>query len=264
MNKNIFDLTGKVAIITGGYGHLGRAMVEALAAQGATVINAGRDFSKHEDSFGNSTFKKSINFKEVNIGNTDSIKLLFSETYTEFGHIDILVNNAQYTRGNGPEAISDEDWAFTVDGVLNSVFRCTREVIPYMKKQSNGKIINISSMYGVVSPDMSVYEGDNCEVYINPPHYGASKAAVIQLTKYYAVYLAKYNIQVNTITPGAFPKELVQQENPVFIKKLAAKSPAKRIGKPEDLAGVCILLSSSASDFITGQNFIVDGGWTIW
>lgn len=263
MKKQIFDLTSKVAIVTGGYGHLGSAMTKALVSQGAIVIVAGRDKDKFLRKFGNEC-QESIYFRKLDIQSTDSIKHLFSEVFEEFKSIDILVNNAQYTRGNGAETITDDDWAFTIDGVLNSTYRCVREVIPYMKQKKAGKIINISSMYGVVSPDFSVYEGENCESYTNPPHYGAAKAGVIQFTKYYATYLAKYNIQVNSITPGAFPKESIQKENPVFAKRLAKKTPQNRIGKPEDLAGVCILLSSEASDYITGQNIVVDGGWTIW
>ena len=134
-----------------------------------------------------------------------------------------------------------------------------------MKKQETGKIINITSMYGIVSPDFeNLYHGDNCEKYTNPPHYGAAKAAMIQLTKYYAVLLGKYNIHVNAISPGPFPKEFIQKENPEFINRLKNKNPLRKIGKPEDLAGVIVLLSSPASDFMTGQTLQVDGGWTTW
>ena len=132
-----------------------------------------------------------------------------------------------------------------------------------MKQQGFGKIINVSSMYGLVSPDFRLYEGDNCERFLNPPHYGAAKAAMLQVTRYYATYLGKHNIHVNSITPGPFPNLSVQAENPVFIERLKAKNPLGKVGTPEDLTGVCLLLSSSASDFITGQNFVVDGGWTI-
>ena len=122
-----------------------------------------------------------------------------------------------------------------------------------------GKIINVSSMYGVVAPQFEIY--DDFPAYLNPPHYGAAKAGVIQLTKYYASYLGKYNVQVNTVTPGPFPSDKVQ-ESQEFVESLEHKTCLNRIGKPEDLAGSFVFLASDASNFITGQNIIVDGGWT--
>lgn len=259
--KQIFNLENKVSVITGGYGYLGSAMVQVLLDYGSIVVVAGKDKKKFIDRFGEKTEK--LSFIETDICDTNSIKKSLEKIYMTQGSIDILVNNAQYSKGQDPENMSDEDWDYSIDGVLNSVFRCIREVLPFMKINHSGKIINISSMYGLVSPDFSIYDGNGCDKYLNPPHYGAAKAGLIQLTKYYAAFLAKYNIQVNAITPGPFPNKKIQQENPEFIERLKKKVPLNRIGNPEDLAGVCILLSSKASDFITGQNIIVDGGWTI-
>lgn len=260
--NNLFNLTNKVAIITGGYGHLGTAMTNALANYGAKVIVAG----KSEDKF-LEKFKKDENqnliFKSCDILDSQSISNLFKDVSNQFGRIDIVINNAATLKGNNPENLSDEDWAYSLDALLGSVHKSIREVIPYMKQQGGGKIINVSSMYGVVSPDFKLYEGDKCEKYLNPPHYGAAKAGMLQLTRYYATYLGKHNIYVNSITPGPFPSLPIQKENPAFIERLKNKNPLGKVGKPEDLSGVCVLLSSSASDFITGQNFIVDGGWTI-
>lgn len=260
--KNIFDLTKKIAIITGGYGHLGVAMVDALVNFGATVIVAGRMKEKFDKKFKNYE-KEKVFFKSCDIIDSKTIAIVFKEVMDEFGKIDILINNATTTRGNNPEQMSDDDWNYSIEAVLGSVHKSTREVMPFMKRQHFGKIINISSMYGIVSPDFELYEGHNCEKYLNPPHYGAAKAAIIQLTRYYATYLGKYNININSITPGPFPSLSVQKENPEFIKRLKNKNPLGKIGLPEDLSGTCILLSSPASDFITGQNFIIDGGWTI-
>jgi gluconate 5-dehydrogenase len=263
-NIKLFDLTGKIAIVTGGYGHLGKAMVEALLNCNATVIVAGRSMDKFNLVF-NDPQEKNVCFKEIDITDSKSIDKCISSVNNEFGNIDILINNAHAAKGSSQENMSDKDWNYTMEGVVGSVHKAIRSIIPYMKKHNCGKIINVTSMYGVVSPDFkSLYEGDNCEKYINPPHYGAAKAAMIQLTKYYAVLLGEYNINVNAISPGPFPKENIQQENPEFINKLKNKNPLHRIGKPEDLAGVVTLLSSSASDFITGQILQVDGGWTIW
>jgi len=260
----IFNLKNKNAIVTGGYGHLGKGMVESLLSCGCNVIVAGRSKEKYMNAFPNNT-ENNLHFQEINIMSSESIENCFSEIHKRFGSIDILINNAVSAKGISQENMSDVEWNYTMEGVVGSVHKSIRAIIPYMKKQKAGKIINITSMYGMVSPDFeSLYEGDNCEGYTNPPHYGAAKAAVIQLTKYYAVLLGKYNIHVNAISPGPFPNPSIQKENPKFINRLKNKNPLKRIGKPEDLSGVIALLSSPASDFITGQTFQVDGGWTIW
>jgi NAD(P)-dependent dehydrogenase (short-subunit alcohol dehydrogenase family) len=262
--KNLFNLESKVAIVTGGYGHLGKGISMALLAHGATVIVAGRSASKFEQAF-EGLDKTHVFFEEIDITYSDSISRCISNVHQKFGKIDILVNNAHTARGNSQENMSDEDWNYTMEGVVGSIHKAMKVIIPIMKQQQSGKIINITSMYGIVCPDFdNLYKGDDCEKYTNPPHYGAAKAAMIQLTKYYAVLLGKYNINVNAISPGPFPKELIQKENPEFINRLKNKNPLKKIGRPEDLAGVIILLSSSASNFITGQTMQVDGGWTIW
>jgi len=155
--------------------------------------------------------------------------------------------------------MTDEDWQIGIDGTLNSVFRCVREIIPYFKKNNSGKIINVSSMYGVVAPQFEVY--DEFPQFLNPPHYGAAKAGIIQLTKYYASYLGQFGINVNTVTPGPFPSIPVQKEIG-FVEALKRKTCLDRIGNPEDLAGAFVFLASEASNYITGQNIIVDGGWT--
>lgn len=262
--SSLFNLQGKTVIVTGGYGHLGSAIAEGLLKQNARVIVAGRSAEKFDEKFKHISDKRFLLFRPLDITDTQSINSLFETVFKEFASIDVLINNAHTAKGGGQEDMLDEDWAYTMDGVLGSVHKCIKGIIPYLKKQQSGKIINISSMYGVVSPDFRLYHGDDCEKYTNPPHYGAAKAGVIQLTKYFAVYLGKYNIQVNSITPGPFPKIAIQQENVAFIERLKSRNPLGRIGVPEDLIGVSVLLSSKGSDFITGQNLIVDGGWTIW
>lgn len=261
MQNNIFNLEGKVAIVTGGYGHLGRAMVEGLRDFGAKVIVAGRSFEKFKETFSSD---EDIYFKEVDILSTEKVRDVFLSVYKDFGRIDVVVNNAHTIKGFSQENLFDEEWIYSVEGVLGTVHRSIRQIIPIYKEQGFGKIINISSMYGVVSPDFNLYKGDNCEPFTNPPHYGAAKAGVIQITKYYAAYLGKDNIQVNAVVPGPFPKKQIQESNPIFIERLKNRNPLKKIGKPEDLIGVIILLSTDASNFITGQAINVDGGWTIW
>jgi gluconate 5-dehydrogenase len=255
-----FNLKEKVVIITGGYGHLGTAATESLLFHGATVYVLGRDEAKFIQAFKNSECtKEKLFFESCDISKTEDIKKAFFNIEKKEGKIDVLINNAAYLKGQSPEKMTDDEWETGVDGSLNCVFRCIREIIPYFKKKDSGKIINVSSMYGVVAPQFEIY--DDFPAFLNPPHYGAAKAGVIQLTKYYASYLGKDGIQVNTITPGPFPSEAVQQTTG-FVKALESKTCLNRVGKPEDLAGSFVFLASDASNFITGQNIVVDGGWT--
>jgi len=255
---NCFDLNEKIAVVTGGYGHLGHAMSLGLADFGADVYVLGRSKEKFLSRFSEKPPK--IFFKQCDIAKTEDIKSSFKAIFEEKGSLDILICNAAYARGRQPMSISDEDWGYSIDGVLNSVYRCMREIMPYFVNQQSGKIINISSMYGVVSPDFRIY--DKSPDFLNPPHYGAAKAGVIHLTRYFAQFLGQHNVQVNAISPGPFPKESIQK-NESFLNELIEKNPLKKIGKPEDIIGATILLSSAGSNYITGHNLIVDGGWTI-
>lgn len=256
-----FDLAGKVVIITGGYGYLGKAITENLLYHNAVVYVLGRSKEKYLDAFSNNPNEsKTLFFVEGDVASSDSVRKAFEEAFNKEKKIDVLINNAFYSKGQSPEFMTDDEWDFGIDGSLSSVFRCIRDIIPYFKSQKVGKIINVSSMYGVVAPQFETY--DNFPEYLNPPHYGAAKAGVIQLTKYYASFLGTdYNLQVNSVTPGPFPSEKVQL-SAGFVDELNKRTALGRIGSPEDLAGIFTFLSSEASDFITGQNFIVDGGWT--
>jgi NAD(P)-dependent dehydrogenase (short-subunit alcohol dehydrogenase family) len=253
-----FSLKGRVALVTGGCGHLGHSMTESLQEAGAKVIVWGRSEDKFKGIFGNAS---NIDFAKVDIAKTKSIKDGFKAIQKKYGRLDVLVNNAAYSASNVADVMTDDEWGKGIDGVLSSIFRCTREGIPYMKKGKEGSIINISSMYGVVSPDFRLYK--KYPKYLNPPNYGSAKAGVIQLTKYCSVYYAANNIRVNCISPGAFPSDQIQQEKG-FIKELAQRNPMGRIGKPEELKGAIVFLASQASSYMTGQNLIIDGGWTSW
>ncbi|MBZ9729077.1 SDR family oxidoreductase [Salegentibacter sp. JZCK2] len=258
-NTFSINLNKKVILITGGYGYLGKAITESLLSHNARVFVLGRDENKFYKVFeGNENLDKNLLFEFCDISETKSIKKAFSEI-SQTSTVNALINNAFYLTGQSPEKMNDEDWAQGIDGNLNSVFRTIREIIPYFKRAGEGKIINVSSMYGMVAPDFKIY--DESPKFLNPPHYGAAKAGVIQLTKYYAAYLGKWNIKVNAVSPGPFPSQKVQ-EDLEFINELKQRTCLDRIGQPEDLGGIFTFLSSDASDFITGQNFTVDGGWT--
>ncbi|SNS56142.1 gluconate 5-dehydrogenase [Ekhidna lutea] len=253
------ELSEKVILLTGGYGHLGKGIAENLALHGGKVFVAGRSYEKFKKAFKNSI--ENIEFLQCDIGKEGEVRSAAGSIFESEGKFDAVINNAFYSRGQDPENMTSEDWAFGIDGNLNCVFRSIKEVLPILKKNQSGKIINVSSMYGMLAPDFGIY--DEYQEYLNPPHYGAAKAGVIQLTKYYAGYLGKHNIMVNCVSPGPFPSKAVQEASPGFIQQLSRKTALNRIGIPSDIGGIFTFLVSDASNFVTGQNFVIDGGWTI-
>jgi len=220
----------------------------------------GKNEKKFHEAFkdSNQKVKNTIEFLNGDISSTKSIEQAFGKIFKSYGKINVLINNAFYSKGQSPTKMTDEDFSFGIDGCLTSVFRCIRSIIPYLR--TGDKIINVSSMYAMIAPDFEIYN-DSPE-FLNPPDYGAAKAGVLQLTKYYASFLGKNGINVNCVTPGPFPPSAVQ-EDIGFVDKLKKNTLLQRIGRPEDIGGIFTFLSSDAADFITGQNIVIDGGWTI-
>ena len=260
--SKLFDMTGKVAIVTGGTGYLGSTNVKALQAFGAKVVVA--DIRAAEERWANADQTVGDMFVACDIMSTESMKECFKTVYDKFGRIDILVNCAVVGAGYGKESqleyMSDETFELGVHGSLSTVFRGMREIVPYMKENGGGSIINYCSMYGLVSPDLRIY-GDNPQK--QPPNYGAAKAGVAQLTRYAAGALAPYGIRVNCVTPGPFPNPR-NQDDAAFNAQLAGKTMLGRFGVNHEMAGAVVLLASDASTFMTGTNVVVDGGWTAW
>lgn len=263
---DIFSMKGKDVIFTGGAGNLGKPLVKILLEYGARVAvptktdRFGEEFNEWKEN-------GRLEFVEADLSTTEGTKKAFSEIEGLFGKIDVLVNCAAYGGGAGGKSceyrldiVDDETWERGIDGTLNIIFRCTREIIPYFEKQGHGNIVNFGSMYGVVAPDFAVY-GDN--IPWNPANYGAGKAGVIQFSKYCASALASKNIRVNSITPGCFPN-VTPGFDKGFLERLSNKAMMKRVGEAEELAGALLLLVSDASSFMTAQNIIVDGGATAW
>ncbi len=258
--RDLFSLEGKNVILTGGCGNLGRVMAKCLLDYGANLFIPTHTDSRIEGLTGK------LQYIRCDLADTDAVRGMF-EVVAKAGGPDVLVNNAAYGGGAGGkkmtktrmEDFDDETWAYGLDGTVGVTFRCIRESIPYFRAKGKGVIVNISSMYGMVAPDHSIY-GDTGQN--SPPTYGAGKAGVIQLTRYAASYLAKDGIRVNCITPGPFPK--TEGVDPAFLKTLQNKTMLGRTGDPEELAGPLLLLCSDASSFMTGANIVVDGGWTAW
>ena len=165
-------------------------------------------------------------FVKTDVQSIKSIDNSIKKIGDKEGRIDVLINNAYYGVSNHPEKITSKEFRKGIDGGLNQLFDFIRASILYLKLSRNGKIINIASMYGVVIPDLNIYDGR--EELLNPPNYGTAKAGVIHLSKYYAMCLGKYNINVNSISPGPFPSENIQKDKE-FIKKLERKTKLNRM-----------------------------------
>jgi len=260
--KDLFNLKKNTAIVTGGAGHLGSTISEALAEAGADVYIVSRneskckELAKHlEDITGSK-----VRGVKLDITSLNSIKKCFNNIVQDSGKIDILVNNASFTPNGTLEGMSEKNWIKGIDGTINCVFRTMQTVIPIMRSHKHGSIINITSMYGMVSPNPEIYGNER---FGNPPNYGAGKAAVIQLSRYAAIHLAKTGIRVNSLSLGPFPRPEVQKDK-WFIANLEKKTPLGRIGKPHEIKGIIVFLASEASSYVTGSNIVVDGGWTAW
>ncbi len=259
--KNIFDLVGEGIIVTGGAGYLGSKIAEGLLDFGAQVTIV--------DTFdvmpsGRIPDEKSANLLYIkgDLSKTEGVKQAYAVAEKNMGKIDVLFNCAAYTgyAGTGDaDAMPDDIWSKGIEGTLGMTFRCTREIVPFMKKNKSGNIINFGSLYALIGPDFRTYpEGFN-----SPPNYGAGKAAILQLTRHCASQFAKYGIRVNALVPGSFPHPETQ-EHVQFMKNLSDRTMLGRIGQPEDLLGAAIFLASDASAYMTGTNVIVDGGTTAW
>ncbi|MBZ9538043.1 SDR family oxidoreductase [Modicisalibacter tunisiensis] len=265
MNRSLselFDLSGRVALVSGGGGYLGSAMCEALAELGADVVVASRDRSHGEaqvEALQAQGAPGRHQAMELDVTDRDSVEHCMAMLRERHGGLDVLINNAWSGRKNSWESIEEEDWYHDVDVSLNSVFRMVKLGFPLLEKRA-GCIINIASMYGHVAPDYRLYEGTD---HANPPSYGAAKAGVLQFTRYLASFLSPHGIRANAISPGAFP-HAVTRENQVFMERLQARAPLGRLGQPDELKGALALLASDAGAYITGQNLCVDGGWAIW
>ncbi len=260
--KQMFDMTGKVVVVTGGTGYLGSANVKCLKDFGATVAVISRRAAEER---GDRQYPFECDmFLKGNVADAESVRDCFKQIADKYGRIDVLVltatgGGAGYGKSDHMENMTDDDFSLGVMGAVGAPFRCIREAMPYMKERG-GSIILYSSMYGMVSPDLSIYDNNSQK---QPPNYGAGKAAVIQLTRYAAGALAEYNIRVNCVTPGPFPNPSNQKDE-AFNKKLAGKTMLGRFGQNYEMSGAVLLLASDAGSFMTGTNIVVDGGWTAW
>jgi len=244
-------LTNKIAIITGGSAGIGRSTALFFAQEGADVVITYNKHADKAEEVVNQIKGLGRNALAVQFDAEESFDEVVKKTIQEFGRIDILVNNAGILFPTSLEEMTSEKWDKTIAVNLTGVQKCIKEVIPFMKKQKSGKIINISSVAGIVGSIMSVA-------------YSASKAGVDAITKTLSKDFAKYNISINSVAPGPVNTDMVRDNmSTELITTLNKETPMGRIAEPEDIAKVILFFASSDSDFVTGQTLIVDGGRSV-
>lgn len=256
--SNLFDLTGKVAVITGASSGLGADAALAFAQAGANIAILARRAEKLEE-VKNSIAQtgRDVIAVSCDVTDEDSVKNAMGEVLAHFGTIDILVNNAGIAVQGGVETLSVEEWNKSFDANCKGIFLASKYVIPTMKEKGYGKIINIASVNSIVA--------NKAETFIRHS-YNASKSAVLGLTTGMAATYAKYGITVNAVGPGLFESEMTAStlfKSDEFLKGYSYLTPADRPGKKGELNGTLIYLASDASSYIQGQFILVDGGFSI-
>ena len=248
----LFDLKGRVAVVTGGNGGIGLGMARGIAEAGATVVIVGRDKDKTDNAAGAlRDAGMRVAGMVADVTHEQSCRSLIAATVQAFGGIDILVNNAGINIRKRPEEYTIQEWNTVLVTNLSSAFVCAQAAYPEMARGGGGKIINTGSM-------MSLFGS----AYAAP--YSASKGGILQLTRALAAAWAKDNIQVNAVLPGWIDTDLTRrarEEVPGLHERVLARTPAGRWGEPDDLAGIAVFLASRASDFVTGTAIPVDGGY---
>lgn len=244
----MFSIKDKILVVTGGNGLLGKQMIATFRENGAIAISVDINFEqKGDDDF------------VMDITSENSVNSVVDLIIKKYNRIDGWVNNA-YPRtndwGNKFENIVFESWRKNVDMHLNGYFLCCQIVLNQMKMQGFGSLINMSSIYGLIGPDFSVYEGTEMTM---PAAYSAIKGGLNNLTRYLASYYGKYHVRINTISPGG----IFDNQSELFVKNYNKRVPLKRMGTPKDIVSAIFYLLTDESSYITGHNLVVDGGWSI-
>lgn len=269
-----FDLTGRVAVVTGGVGLLGAEFCRTLAEAGAAVAVVDLNASASQavtDSLTNSGYKALA--LPTDITQPDLVNAAVEKVLSVFGRLDILVNSAALDPKFDPDAINKgitpgafEDypldlWNSALNVNLTGMFLMTQACVkPMIEQEKKGSIINICSTYGLNGPDQRIYIKEGTRVAFKPIYYTVTKAGVIGFTKYLAAYYAETEIRVNALTPGG----VFNNHEEYFVKNYSAKTILGRMAKKDEMNGALLFLASDASSYMTGNNVVVDGGWTAW
>lgn len=255
MSLKLFDLSGRVALVTGGNGGIGLGMARGMAEAGAAVMVAGRNAEKNAAAAQElRDLGADAASVEVDVTDPASCEAMVAATRERFGRVDCLVNNAGTAIRKQPQDYELDEWHTVLETNLTSAFTCSRAVYPLMKAQGGGKIVMIGSMMSIFGASFSA-------------PYASSKGGIVQLGKSLASSWAKDNIQVNTVLPGWIDTELTikaREQVDGLHQRVLDRTPAGRWGKPQDHAGIAVFLASAASDFVTGTAIPVDGGFSIF
>jgi 2-deoxy-D-gluconate 3-dehydrogenase len=251
---DLFELKGRVAVVTGGNGGIGLGMARGLARAGAAVVVAARNAGKNARAVAElGALGVEAIAVEVDVAQEASVRAMVEAVDQRFGRLDALVNNAGINIRKPPQDLALDEWHQVMDTNLTSAFLASREVYPIMRRQGGGKIVNVGSM-------MSIFGAPFVTAY------GPSKGGIVQLTKVCATAWARDNIQVNAVLPGWIDTELTvraREEVGGLHDRVLARTPAGRWGGIDDMSGIAVFLASAASDFITGTAIPVDGGYSI-
>jgi NAD(P)-dependent dehydrogenase (short-subunit alcohol dehydrogenase family) len=260
--KDLFSLEGKVIIITGGAGHLGSAISKGLASAGAFVYVVGRSSDKLDKlSEYNVTINKSrISTQVLDVKDVEKFEVYIESINKKHGKIDALINNANYAQREIWDELDISKWNIGLEGSLSHYFTCIQTVSKFMLKQKFGVIVNNGSLFSFLAPcfPMHLDLGNAASA-----HHAAAKGGVLQLTRYLATLWGPSGIRVNAISPGYFPQMRGKQRLD-YIQEVEKRIPMGKIGKPIEVAGAVIFLCSEASSYITGQNIVIDGGYSVW
>ncbi|MFT3858151.1 MAG: SDR family oxidoreductase [Aquabacterium sp.] len=260
--RTLFDLSGRVALVTGACGHLGRVICETLAEQGAGIVALDRHGTQ---AFADELSQRGVTAMglDVDLADEQAVRAVPALIEQRMGGLAVLVNNAAFVGTSGLQgwvapfmAQSADTWRLAMEVNLTSAFVLSQACTPLLKASGHGSIVNVASLYGHLGPDWSLYEGTAMG---NPAAYAASKGGLIQMSRWLATTLGP-DIRVNAISPGG----IARGQPDAFRHRYEARTPLRRMGCEDDFKGIIALLCSDASAYVTGQNIAVDGGWSAW
>ena len=258
----LMDLRGKNGIVFGGAGYLGSVASETFHTLGCNITIASRNKPNGLKFIEKVRLKQlssaKLQFESIDVCNNSNVDQFIKRLTVQKKRFDLLVFCIWEGEKSTWNTITESHWDKEINILISSHFRLVKKLEIFLNP--GAKIIFVSSMYGLVAPDPDLYAGFD---HANPASYGVAKAGLVQFSRYLSAWLADKKVNVNCISPGPFPFPEVAQNNPAFIKRLSQRTVLKRVGQPSELAGAFLLLGTDLGSFITGQNIVVDGGWTV-